>query len=141
MAHQIVSGCIGCGACKRICPTNAISGEMKELHIINPVLCIDCGSCGRVCPKESVRTEQNIVVNRLKKAEWLKPSINIDKCYACENCVVACPVDALAMKDENLPLTENHAVLAHPEKCISCGWCFDNCQFDAITMEVPGADN
>lgn len=141
MAHQIVPGCIGCGACKRSCPTAAISGEMKELHIINPVLCIDCGTCGRVCPKEAVRTEQNVVVRRLKKAEWIKPSVNTEKCYACENCVAVCPVCALSMKDDRLPLTENYAVLAYPEKCISCGWCFDNCQFDAITMESSHADN
>ncbi|MDC7233044.1 MAG: 4Fe-4S binding protein [Spirochaetales bacterium] len=140
MAHQIVPGCIGCGACKRICPTSAITGEMKELHLINPVLCIDCGSCGRVCPKQAVRTEQGTTVQRLKKAEWLKPAIQADKCYACENCVAVCPVGALSMKDENLSLIKNAAVLSSPDKCIACGWCFDNCQFDAIVMEVPGAD-
>ncbi|QEN06518.1 4Fe-4S dicluster domain-containing protein [Oceanispirochaeta crateris] len=141
MAHHIVSGCIGCGACKRICPTQAISGEMKTIHIIDSKLCIDCGSCGRVCPKNAVRTEQGDIVFRLKRADWLQPQISQERCYACENCVVACPVGALAMKDETLPLTENYAVLASPETCISCGWCFDNCQFAAITMEVPHASH
>jgi len=137
VAHRIVSGCIGCGACRRICPTSAITGEMKELHIIDGRLCIDCGSCGRVCPKTAVRDEQGAPVLRLKRSEWLQPQISKEKCYACENCVAACPVDALAMKDEHLPLTENYAVLARPESCISCSWCFNNCQFGAIAMEVP----
>ncbi|MDA3955985.1 4Fe-4S dicluster domain-containing protein [Oceanispirochaeta sp.] len=141
MAHLIVSGCIGCGFCQRICPTRAISGDMKELHVIDAALCIDCGSCGRVCPKNAVRTEQGETVFRLKRSEWLQPRIIIDKCYACENCVAACPVGALAMKDENLPLTDNFAVLAFPEKCISCGWCRDNCQFDVLSLEVPLASH
>jgi len=141
MSHHIEMNCIGCGACKRICPTQAISGERKELHLIDETLCIDCGTCGRVCPKAAVRDDRGRVITRLKKSEWLKPVIREDKCYACENCIVACPVQALSMKDEELPLTENYAVLSSPEKCISCGWCRENCQFDAITMEVPRADS
>lgn len=141
MAHKITQDCIGCGACKRVCPTQAITGEVKELHIIDGTLCIDCGSCGRVCPKKAVENEQGVLIPRLKKSEWLKPRISESKCYACENCVAACPVDALTMKAEDLPLQDNFAILAYPEKCISCNWCFDNCQFDAISMEVPDANN
>jgi len=141
MAHKIEPECIGCGACKRICPTSAITGEKKELHIIDGTLCIDCGSCGRVCPKEVVRTQQGVIVKRLKRTLWVQPQISQEKRYACDNCVVSCPVDALAMKSEDLPLKHNHAVLAHPEKCIACRWCYDNCQFDAISMEAPHANN
>jgi NADH-quinone oxidoreductase subunit F len=42
--------CTGCQACKRICPTNAITGEKKSPHLINQALCIQCGSCLDVCP-------------------------------------------------------------------------------------------
>ncbi len=141
MAHSIVSGCIGCGACRKICPTSAVSGSIKELHIIEGVLCIDCGSCGRVCPKGAVRNSYGDAVPRTKRAEWLQPRIIPANCYACENCVAVCPVQALAMKDEHSPLIRNHAVLAKSDKCISCGWCRDNCQFSAIVMEVPGEGN
>ncbi|MDC7239318.1 MAG: 4Fe-4S binding protein [Spirochaetales bacterium] len=136
MAHLIVSGCIGCGACKRICPTSAISGEIKELHIIEGVLCIDCGSCGRVCPKGAVRNGEGDAVKRTKRDHWLRPRIIEENCYACENCVAVCPVNALAMKDEYSSFHRNHAVLAEPDKCISCGWCLTNCQFSAIVMEA-----
>jgi ferredoxin len=140
MYHRIDENCIGCGACKKVCPVSAISGEKKEIHIIDGELCINCSSCGRVCPKNAV-TGHGTVINRLKRNQWLKPKISREKCYACENCVAACPVGALTMADENLPLTENYAVLTQPEICISCGWCYDNCQFYAITMEVLVENN
>jgi len=141
MSHHIDLNCIGCGACVKVCPTGAISGEIKKLHIIDARLCIDCGACGRVCPAAAVRDDRNRIVEKRKKSEWLKPLINADNCVACENCVAACPVDALSMKDEKLPLGQNLAVLSSPEICISCAWCYDNCQFDAISMEVLHENN
>ena len=125
----------------KVCPTGAIHGQKRELHIIDEELCIDCGACGWVCPASAVRDDRNRLVEKKKKSEWLKPVIHEDKCSACENCVAACPVDALSMKDEKLPLTGNLAVLSSPDICISCAWCLDNCQFDAITMEVLHENN
>lgn len=139
MAYNIIDSCIGCTACAGICPVGAISGMKKEIHKIDTALCIQCGACGRVCPKGAVLDSLNKPVDRLKKNLWLKPVISVEKCYACENCIAACPAQALSMKSEDLPLTENCAVLSSPEKCVSCGWCVDNCQFDAIRLEVLNA--
>ncbi|MBT3319011.1 MAG: NADH-quinone oxidoreductase subunit NuoF [Clostridia bacterium] len=41
--------CIGCGACKQVCPTDAISGDKKEAHLINQNDCIKCGACMDKC--------------------------------------------------------------------------------------------
>jgi NADP-reducing hydrogenase subunit HndC len=41
--------CIGCGACKRACPADAILGEKKEAHIIDANKCIKCGACETAC--------------------------------------------------------------------------------------------
>ncbi|MFX1606994.1 MAG: NADH-quinone oxidoreductase subunit NuoF [Promethearchaeota archaeon] len=45
--------CIACGACKRICPANAITGEKDVIHVIDQELCIKCGACFEVCPPKA----------------------------------------------------------------------------------------
>jgi NADH:ubiquinone oxidoreductase subunit F (NADH-binding)/(2Fe-2S) ferredoxin/NAD-dependent dihydropyrimidine dehydrogenase PreA subunit len=46
--------CTGCGVCLRRCPQDAISGEKKQLHVIDQDLCIKCGICRDVCKFDAV---------------------------------------------------------------------------------------
>ncbi len=46
--------CTGCGACLKLCPQQAIRGELKKLHIIDSFKCIRCGVCRDACPYEAV---------------------------------------------------------------------------------------
>ena len=46
--------CTGCGACVKVCPTNAVEGEKKQPHKIEINKCIKCGACFEICPAEAV---------------------------------------------------------------------------------------
>ncbi len=46
--------CNGCTLCARKCPTDAISGEQKQVHTIDTSKCIKCGICYEVCRFDAV---------------------------------------------------------------------------------------
>ena len=41
--------CIGCKVCQKACPTQCITGELKQPHVIDADNCIRCGSCFSKC--------------------------------------------------------------------------------------------
>jgi NADH-quinone oxidoreductase subunit F/NADP-reducing hydrogenase subunit HndC len=49
LGYVITADCKGCTKCKRVCPVEAITGEVKQLHVIDQALCIRCGACFNVC--------------------------------------------------------------------------------------------
>ena len=56
--------CVGCGACKNICPKNAITMKLNDEGFYYPEIdkekCINCHLCHKTCPA---------INNNLKKAE------------------------------------------------------------------------
>ncbi|MFL0268328.1 NADH-ubiquinone oxidoreductase-F iron-sulfur binding region domain-containing protein [Candidatus Clostridium radicumherbarum] len=49
--------CRGCGLCKMNCPTEAISGEVKKVHLIDINKCSKCGSCINTCNFDAVKVK------------------------------------------------------------------------------------
>ena len=55
--YKITDKCIGCSACSRQCPVNAISGEIRKKFDIDQEKCIRCGKCFETCKFNAIVKE------------------------------------------------------------------------------------
>lgn len=134
MAYSIIETCIGCTACTKRCPTNAITGERNELHVIDPTLCIDCGACGVVCPPEAILDNLGEVCEQLKNIERPKAIVIEEKCIGsgCELCINICPFDALSLQHTGRIDDFFGVSTVDEKKCTGCRLCEDVCGWDAV---------
>jgi len=49
VTYTINDNCKGCTLCARNCPTKAITGAIKEKHVIDQTKCVKCGLCFANC--------------------------------------------------------------------------------------------
>ena len=58
LTYRIVEDkCKGCTLCKRVCPVGAISGDVRNPHVIDPAKCIKCGACMNGCKFNAIVRE------------------------------------------------------------------------------------
>lgn len=58
--YVITDDCVGCGACKRACPAEAIEGKPKEKHHIYNAKCIKCARCIKSCHFNAIVKETGL---------------------------------------------------------------------------------
>jgi NADH:ubiquinone oxidoreductase subunit F (NADH-binding)/(2Fe-2S) ferredoxin/NAD-dependent dihydropyrimidine dehydrogenase PreA subunit len=49
--------CTGCTACIKVCPSNAITGEKRQPHVIDQDRCIRCGACYDKCKFNAINIQ------------------------------------------------------------------------------------
>lgn len=65
--------CIGCTLCIPVCPTDAILGSNKMMHIVIEPYCTGCELCIQVCPVDCISLE-NVTAERTGWAAWSESS-------------------------------------------------------------------
>ena len=145
--EQMLSACIRCGACLRICPTQGLQPSLSEAGlegIGTPILvprmgncAYTCTACGTICPTGAIP--------RVSLAN--KFSIPIGKAYVdkalclpwsgrapCIVCQEVCPVpqkaitlvEHPALDLEGKPITLKAPVIQY-DRCVGCGLCELKC--------------
>ena len=130
---ELVTACVRCGECMKVCPTNTLQpavGEGGLEALGTPVVvprvgpCMQpCDLCGRVCP---VRAIEPFAVEEKSHLFLGTASVNHSQCIAwsagraCMVCDEACPYDAISasISDDEVarPVVDERI-------CVGCGMC------------------
>jgi electron transport complex protein RnfB len=86
------------------------------------------------CPCHCVILKQALLHPKpgLAVSSGFQPVWDSELCTACETCIERCPMEAIAMGEDEVPDVD-------PDRCIGCGVCATGCPSEAIQLEErPG---
>lgn len=150
--NSILSKCIRCGDCIRICPTGGLQPAINELGLEGlwtPILVprlgycdYACNACGQVCPVKAIPS-----LDLAKKRQQVIGSAYIDenRCIAwadhiqCIVCEEMCPLpekaitlDEIEVKSTDGEITTIPLPHVNRDLCIGCGICEYKCPINGV---------
>jgi MauM/NapG family ferredoxin protein len=154
--NDLLSKCIRCGECVRICPTGALHPSVAEAGVEGfwtPVLIpragfcqYTCNLCGQVCPVEAIPS----LPLDVKQAQGMGSAyVDKNRCIAwsdhqtCLVCEEMCPLPQKAITVDRSEFSGGAPVVDRA-RCIGCGTCEFKCPVNgeaAIRVFAPGRSN
>ena len=66
--HPVINEelCTGCTRCNKACPTDAIVGATKQLHVVYAEACTGCKQCVDTCPEDCI----SLVTPQIDLTRW-----------------------------------------------------------------------
>lgn len=139
--HVDQNGCVGCGACTRICAHGApIVTDGKAT--INQEKCVGCGRCLAVCPKNVISADfsDSIKMLNYKIAEY---SYAVCKDRPCFHVSLICDVspNCDCHSENDIPIIPNVGMLASFDPVALDQACVDLCNKMPVTSGSILEDN
>lgn len=72
--------CIKCGACRTICPHNAVS--LNKSFEINKTRCLGCGQCSNICPQKAINMESQLIDYKVVLPKLIEKGIDCIEFHA-----------------------------------------------------------
>jgi MauM/NapG family ferredoxin protein len=153
---DLLSKCIRCGECVRVCPTGVLHPAVAEAGVEGfwtPVLIAragfcqySCNACGQVCPVGAI---PNLPLEEKRRQVMGAAYVNKDRCIAwsdrqeCLVCEEMCPLPEKAITVDYSEFSGGAPVVDRT-RCIGCGNCEYKCPVNgeaAIRVYAPGRDS
>lgn len=132
LPEVIIEKCVGCGACMKICPANAI-GIKKKKAILVKERCIGCGECTVICRTGAIeiKYDENAVKMQEKMVEYaLGVKQALSSRLACVNLLYGITKNCDCMSKNEMPITRDIGIIAG----------VDPVAVDNATLEIVGKE-